>query len=182
MKKRFEGAVYRWRVRAGFIGILAAGILSEPDLPSFSFGIGISVLGLLLRTWASGHLRKEKELAVSGPYRYTRNPLYIGNLLLGIGVVAGSRSWIVLGIFAVYFLSFYPFIIRIERDRMVKLFPEKYREYSQKVPLFFPAFTPSFPSIGTRFSWALYGKNKEFRALAGAAVFWFVLAAKLLLF
>lgn len=182
MQKRFEGPVYRWRVRAGFIGILAAGILSKPDLPSFLCGVGISLLGLLLRTWACGYLKKEKELAVSGPYRYTRNPLYMGNLLLGIGVVVGSRSWIVMGIFAVYFLFFYPVIIRIEQNRMAKLFPEKYREYRQKVPLFFPSFTPRFPLTGTRFSWALYIKNKEFRALAGAAAFWFVLAAKLLLF
>jgi len=63
--------IYRWRVRGHFISIILAVILAKPNIYSLLSGIGFVVLGLLLRGWACGHLKKEKRLAVSGPYKYT---------------------------------------------------------------------------------------------------------------
>ncbi|TET73004.1 MAG: hypothetical protein E3J44_01730, partial [Candidatus Aminicenantes bacterium] len=77
-KFNLEKIVYRWRVRAASIGLILAIIFARPDLTSFLTGLGVCFLGLLIRTWSAGHLRKEKELAISGPYQYTRNPLYLG--------------------------------------------------------------------------------------------------------
>ena len=110
-------AVYRWRVRAGFFGIILAIILANPNLSSLLGGIAVCFFGLLLRAWASGHLKKDKELAVSGPYLYTRNPLYLANLIIGLSVVLASLSWWVLGIFAVYYLLFYPLVIKKKKKR-----------------------------------------------------------------
>ena len=100
--------IYRWRIRAGFIGLVLALVLSQANLVSLLVGIGLCIIGLIIRTWASGHLLKEKKLIVSGPYQHTRNPLYFANLIIGISVVIGSYSWVVLIIFVVYFFLFYP--------------------------------------------------------------------------
>jgi protein-S-isoprenylcysteine O-methyltransferase Ste14 len=171
----------RLRVRAGLIAAIVVLILARPTWTSISVGMIISLAGLAIRAWASGHLRKEKALAVSGPYRFSRNPLYLGNFIMGIGIVVGARSWWVLGLFVVYFAVFYPVIIRREKDRMKALFPEQYEEYKRRVPSFFPSLLRHRVSSGEKFSWALYSQNKEFRALAGMAAFWIAMAVRILL-
>jgi protein-S-isoprenylcysteine O-methyltransferase Ste14 len=180
-KFNLEKIVYRWRVRAASIGLILAIIFARPDLTSFLTGLGICFLGLLIRTWSAGHLRKEKELAISGPYQYTRNPLYLGNFVIGISVAFASRSWWVLGYFAVYFLLFYPLVIKREMKRMKEFFPDEYVEYKKKVPLFFPTWKSLSPSGKNKFSWKLFRKNKERRALIGAFLFWVILALKMTL-
>ena len=172
--------IYRWRVRVGFIGLILAIILARPDLTSFLTGLGVCLLGLLIRTWSAGHLRKEKELAISGPYQYSRNPLYLGNFVIGIGVVIASRSWWVLGFFAAYFLLFYPLAIKREMERMKELFPDEYDEYKKKAPLFFPSGKAFSFGEKNEFSWKLFWKNKEWRALTGAFLFWLILALKMI--
>jgi protein-S-isoprenylcysteine O-methyltransferase Ste14 len=180
-KFNFEKIVYRWRVRAASIGLILAIIFAKPDLTSFLTGLGVCLLGLLIRTWSAGHLRKEKELAISGPYQYTRNPLYLGNFVIGISVAFASRSWWILGYFAAYFLLFYPLAIKREMERMKELFPDEYDEYKKKAPLFFPSWK-SFSLPGkNKFSWKLFQKNKEWRALTGAFLFWLILALKMTL-
>ncbi|UCC40515.1 MAG: isoprenylcysteine carboxylmethyltransferase family protein [Candidatus Aminicenantes bacterium] len=177
-----NNAIYRWRVRGGFIGILLAIVLAKPDLTLILIGIAICLSGLFIRTWASGHLRKEKELTIHGPYKYTRNPLYLGNLIVGISVVVCSRSMWILAFFLAYFLLFYPIAIKNEKERMKKLFPQEYEDYKKKVPLFFPSLKPLSPAQKNRFSWKLYKKNREYRALIGAVLFWTVIVGKMLLF
>jgi protein-S-isoprenylcysteine O-methyltransferase Ste14 len=162
-------ALNRVRVRSGsFLAIVVYGALA-------------AAAGLLIRAWASGHLRKEKALAVSGPYRYSRNPLYLGNFVIGAGIVLTARSWWVLPVFAAYFGIFYPLIITRERDRMRRLFPEEYEEYGRQVPLFLPSFLRRHRAAAGRFSWRLYRLNREYRALAGTVGFWALLAVKALL-
>jgi protein-S-isoprenylcysteine O-methyltransferase Ste14 len=170
----------RLRVRSGVFLALAVVLLARPTWTSILLGILVSMAGLAVRAWASGHLIKDKALAISGPYRYSRNPLYVGNFLLGIGVVVGARSWWVLGLFVIYYGVFYPLIIRREKDRMKKLFPDQYEEYGKKVPLFFPSLRKRLPAKG-KFNWALYMRNKEYRALQGTVLVWLVLATKLLI-
>ncbi|MGB7295434.1 MAG: isoprenylcysteine carboxylmethyltransferase family protein [Candidatus Aminicenantales bacterium] len=179
-KTTLQEILNRLRVRAGLFLALAVILLARPSWGSILIGILICVLGLAIRAWASGHLRKEKELAVSGPYRYSRNPLYLGNFLLGTGITVGAQSWWVLGLFVVYFAVFYPLIIRRERERMKDLFPRQYEDYGNKVPLFFPSPWKHL-AVGGRFSWSLYRQNKEYRALHGTILIWAVMAAKLLL-
>ena len=172
--------IYRWRVRTAFLALLVTLVLAKPTFTSILIGAGISLIGLAIRAWASGHLKKEKELAVSGPYRYTRNPLYLGNLSLGIGFSVGSHSWWAFGTFIVYFLMFYPAIIHTEHERLKKLFPGQYDEYRRFVPLFFPFRRPRRQESPLPFSWALYRKNREFRALIGTVAFWLMMVAKVI--
>jgi protein-S-isoprenylcysteine O-methyltransferase Ste14 len=99
--------LYRKRVRSSLISVIAAVILARPNLLSLLAGAGFITLGLLLRGWACGHLTKDRELTTSGPYRYTRNPLYLGSLWIALGVTAASRSWWVAALFALNFLLFW---------------------------------------------------------------------------
>jgi len=168
-------------VRISLLGVILAVVIADPKLWSLLVGLGLTIAGLLLRTWACGHLEKEKELITTGPYRFTRNPLYLGNLMIGIGVVVGARSLWVLALTLVLFLIFYPVVISAEKQKMKQLFPEEYTTYKEEVPLFFPTFSPSLRSQNIRFQWSKYKKNKEYRALIGAAVFWIVMTTKLFL-
>ncbi len=178
----FKDIIYRWRVRASFFCLVLAIILSRPTLYSFLGGMGLCLLALILRTWASGHIMKEKELAISGPYQFTRNPLYLANFIIGTSVVVASYSWWVLGIFIAYFLIFYSVALKREREKMKELFPSEYEKYKNRVPFFLPSLKNSSSSNKNKFSWRTYKKNKEYRALFGAVAFWLIMGAKLIFF
>lgn len=182
MSAEWAERIWRWRVRSGTLSIILVLLLARPSWTSLAWGGVVAVLGLTVRAWAAGHLRKEKELAVSGPYRYTRNPLYLGNLLLGFGIGLAARSWWVAGLLLLYFLVFYPAIIQRERDRLTRLFPDSYPGYRALVPLFLPWPTKRAAAGNGAFRWALFLQNKEYRAEAGAAALWLLLVLKIVLF
>jgi protein-S-isoprenylcysteine O-methyltransferase Ste14 len=177
----FTAFVYRWRVRAALFVLLAVLALARPTVPSIAVGLAVCAVGLLIRGWAAGHIRKEKALAVSGPYRYTRNPLYLGNFLLGASIAAGANSLWAAGLFILYFSVFYPPVILEELRRMKRLFPDEYESYRKQVPLFLPSFRRRAAGAGSKFSWDLYRRNREVRALTGSLVAWAILIAKMLL-
>lgn len=179
-RSRLEDTIYRWRVRAGFIGLVLVILISRPTLYSLLGGIGLCLLAIILRTWASGHIVKEKKLAISGPYQFTRNPLYLANFIIGVSVVVASNSLLILGFFIVYFLIFYSVALKREREKMKELFPGEYEKYKKRVPFFLPTLKNSSSSTKNKFSWRLYKKNKEYRALLGAVVFWLIMWAKLI--
>jgi len=174
--------VYKWRVRSGLLFALVALVFAKPSLHSLLIAFGLATIGLALRTWACGNLNKDRELTMSGPYRFTRNPLYLGNLILGVAMVIAAKSWWVLAFFVAYFLVFYPVLIHVEKEKMAKLFPEQYRGYSANVPLFIPALRAKIATQKSAFSWDLYKKNREYRALFGTILYWTVLALKAVFF
>lgn len=181
-KLKLKEIALRWRVRIGLIAAIMALMFANPSVLSLFVGLAACLLGLFLRTWAAGHLRKDKELTVSGPYSYTRNPLYLGNLIMGIGVIIASRSLWVLLIFTFYFLFFYPLLIKDEREKMKRLFPQEYDQYGKHVPLLFPSQRTFSFSENAKFRWELYRNNKEWRALVGAGLFWLFLFGKFIFF
>jgi protein-S-isoprenylcysteine O-methyltransferase Ste14 len=131
--------------------------------------VGIAALGLLLRAYAAGHLRKHKQLATSGPYAYTRNPLYLGSVFLAAGFSVASHSWISTTLLAAYLLVFYPVVIRREQTELRTLYGDAFVEYASKVPAFWPRLFPA-ASSRERFSWTLYRQNREYEAAIGLAV------------
>lgn len=178
--RKLRAILYHWRVRAGTPALVGALVFARPSWESLAAGAIVSLLGLGLRAWAAGHLRKEKELAVSGPYRFTRNPLYLGTLLIAAGMVAAARSWPAAALLAAYFAVFYPAIVWEERDRMKALFPEAYGSYERAVPLFLPIPGRTGAGNGARFEGRLFRKNKEGRAVLGTVAFWGLMVLKLL--
>lgn len=141
--------------------------------------------GLGVRAWAAGVLDKDRELAVSGPYAFTRNPLYLGSFVIGIGaVIAGGRPWFGF-LFLVFFVLMYRGAMIRENDRLAERFGTDYRRYREAVPMFFPRgarYEPggaSGPEPQARsFSLARYVRNREYEALLGAVAAFALLALK----
>ncbi|MCP5120156.1 MAG: isoprenylcysteine carboxylmethyltransferase family protein, partial [bacterium] len=137
--------------------------LSQPSLNSLTLGIPISVLGLLIRAWAAGHLAKNQQLTNTGPYAHVRNPLYIGTLLVAAGLVVAARELWIAVIFGAVFLLVYLPVIELEEQHLRKLFPA-YAQYAQAVPILRPRLTPAAKGP---FRWSLYKRNQEYNALLG---------------
>lgn len=155
----------RIRVTSGFV--LAAVFLyfSQPTWSSLAIGLFIATPGLLMRAWATGHLKKNDQLATSGPYALTRNPLYFGSFLIGTGFTVAGRNLIILITFLVGFWAIYGSTLRLEAKRLQGLFPAEYAHYRDRVPLFFPRLWPI--AKGNGFSLQQYRRNREYRALIG---------------
>ena len=174
--KPYADAVARLRVPFGFVLLAAFALLSQPSIQSIEIGLPIAVLGLILRAWATGHLSKNQNLATSGPYSYIRNPLYVGTLIVAAGIVIACRNWVLAAIFALVFLLVYLPVIELEEQHLRKIFPE-YAAYATRVQRLFPA--SRWPGEGVRFSWALFMKNEEYKALLGFLLAAAWIAAKL---
>jgi protein-S-isoprenylcysteine O-methyltransferase Ste14 len=159
----------RWRVRVGYPVGIAAFVFARPQLKWLLCGAAIAILGLLLRGYAAGHLRKHQQLAISGPYAFTRNPLYLGSVLLALGFSVASHSWISTLLLGAYLIVFYPVVIRREQAELKTLYGSAFVQYASQVPAFWPRLSPARGS-GERFSWQLYRQNREYEATIGLAV------------
>jgi len=168
----------RTRVPLGFVLAALYLWLAQPTWKSIPFGLGLIVPGLLIRSWASGHVQKNEQLATTGPYAYTRNPLYLGSLVLAAGFAVAARSWWIAAATVALFLAFYVPVIRSEEAFMRSRFPG-FAEYARLVPQLLPRVTP-FRHHSQSFSWQLYWKHREYNAALGALVMLAALAAKLL--
>ena len=163
--KPYSDVVARLRVPAGFLLLAAFAWFSAPTPGSLAVGVPVSFCGLALRAWAAGHLAKNQQLATEGPYAFTRNPLYLGTLLVAAGLAIASRSPALALLFAAVFALVYLPVIALEEQHLSALFPP-YRDYANRVPLLIPGWPRR--STGTeRFRLALYIKNQEYQALAG---------------
>jgi protein-S-isoprenylcysteine O-methyltransferase Ste14 len=164
----------RWRVRVGYPVAVIYWLLATPTHESIAIGAAVAAIGLLVRAAASGELRKNRELATSGIYARTRNPLYLGSAILAAGfVIAGHNLWAGL-LIAVYFSVFYYAVMRNEEDDLRARFGVAFQQYSASVPLFFPnVFSTQQPASEgeTRktFSWQQFRRNREYKALIGTA-------------
>jgi len=170
----------RLRVPLGFVFAGAYIWLARPSAYSIMIGSMIAVLGLLVRAFASGHVKKNEVLAVSGPYAYTRNPLYFGSLVLAAGFAVAARSWWVALIAVTMFFAIYLPVIRSEEEFLRTSFPE-FEDYARRVPRLLPRLFPrlrAHPSSQNSFSWHLYWKHREYSAALGAAFMIAALAAK----
>lgn len=171
--KLYADFVQRLRVPCGFILLITFAYFSHPSPLSLAIGLPIALCGLLLRAWAAGHLAKNRDLAVSGPYAYMRNPLYAGTLLTASGVVVAASSWILVPIFAAAFLLIYLPAIELEEQHLRVIFPA-YAAYAARVNRFLPF--RKWPQPGHPFSPSLYRTNEEYKAALGflIAVAWLV--------
>jgi len=158
------------RVPVGYAVGLAVLVLARPRLGWLPVAALLLAAGEAVRLWASGHIEKTERLATGGPYAHTRNPLYVGSLLLALGVgVAAASPWAVL-LVALYFAVFYPAVVREEAAFLRERFGSEYAEWERAVPLFLPRLTPAGPR-GSRFAWARVRRNREWHtALALLAI------------
>ena len=160
----------RYRVPAGWLLGVIVLVLARPTPSSILLGLPLGFVGEAIRIWASGHIEKTKTLATGGPYAHARHPLYVGSVLLALGVAVSSASvWVVLAV-AAYFLAFFPSVMREESDFLAKKFPDEFAAWSAEVPAFWPRLTPG-GSRSSRFEWGRVSLNREWRtALALLAI------------
>ena len=164
--KPYADVVARLRVPTGFLIVIVFAWFSLPTRESFLWGIPISVAGLALRAWAAGCLAKNQNLATGGPYAYTRNPLYIGTLLVAAGLAIAARSIWLAVLFALVFVFVYLPVIQNEEQHLRKIFPE-YAAYADRVPALWPRFAQKSLTDPNPFSPALYLRNQEYNAGLG---------------
>ncbi len=167
----------RWRVRLGYPLVIVVLFLAHPTPRSILAGALTGAIGLWLRAFAAGYLHKQEVLTVTGPYAYTRNPLYLGSAILTIGAGIAAHSWISAAVLFVYFALFYSVVMRREEKELHLLHGAAFEAYARAVPLFIPRLTAAKlaeDSAGS-FSFAQYKKNHEWQAAAGFLFLLFVL-------
>ena len=156
----------RLRLPLGFLIGGAYLILARPTPITLAVGGVVALIGVLVRAWASGHIVKNDQLATTGPYAHTRNPLYFGSFLIGAGFALAVDWTLLLLVIAFWVLVYMPTMER-ERIYMRGRYPEQYAEWEQNVPGFVPRPTPwrrVEPSGSDQFSLDLYMKHGEWKA------------------
>jgi protein-S-isoprenylcysteine O-methyltransferase Ste14 len=155
----------RLRVPLGYLTGAAVLAIARPVPALLVAGLVLAAAGEGIRLWASGHIEKTRSLATGGPYAHTRNPLYFGSVLMGLGAAFASASpWVVFAVGA-YFAAFYPSVMRAEAGFLRNRFPLEYEDWSRAVPLFLPRLTPGGPRR-TVFDWRRVRTNREWRTAA----------------
>jgi protein-S-isoprenylcysteine O-methyltransferase Ste14 len=168
----------RIRVPLGFAFAALYIFLAHPTPSSIGTGSIIALCGVAIRATASGHISKNSELTTSGPYAYTRNPLYLGSSVIAAGFAIAARSWIIVAVLIALFLAIYLPVIGSEEEFLRSRFPA-FDDYARQVPRLWPSFRRYAEGAGS-FSRQRYLQHREYNALVGTAVMIAALVAKLL--
>lgn len=176
----------RIRVPLGFVVAAAFLWLASPTWATMAESLILVIPGLWLRAYASGYVRKNTELTTTGPYAHTRNPLYLGSMLIAFGFAGAAGSWIIAIALVILFAIIYIPTIQSEEAYLRAHFPG-FDDYARLVPRLLPRITParlgpgpaSTPEDRGRFSAALYWQHREYNSLMGAAAIYFALAIRL---
>ncbi len=167
----------RIRVPLGFAFAAFYLWIARPSWTSLGIGALVTLPGILLRALASGHVKKNEELTTSGPYAYTRNPLYLGSLIMAVGFAIAARSVWVLAVMVIMFVAIYLPVIRGEESYLRSAFPN-FDEYARNVPRLLPRLT-AFGNGGGTFSHPLYWQHREYNAVLGTTALLAALVVKL---
>jgi len=170
----------RLRLRAVWLLVLPFLWLARPTPLLLGIGAALGLLGLFIRAWAAGTIHKEKELTTTGPYAFTRNPLYVGSFFLGLGITIAGGHWIWPTLFLLFFVAVYGRTMSGEATLLGDLFGERFQHYAAHVPAFAPRLTPyRAPGVtGGGFVLRQYRRNREWEAGLGALAGFAFLAAK----
>jgi protein-S-isoprenylcysteine O-methyltransferase Ste14 len=166
---RLTARLARWRVPLGYLFAVIAFWLADPTPLALIIGGTLAAAGEALRVWAAGHLEKGREVTTSGPYAYTRHPLYAGSSLMGAGFAIASNTIVVAIVVILYLITTITAAVRSEEAHLTDKFGPQYPEYRDGVATTQPR----------RFSFARALRNREYRAFAGLVAAFAVLAAKL---
>ena len=172
--------VQRIRVPVGFLYGLVFLYFSRPIPYLLGAGLLVACVGLAVRIWAAGHLEKWRRLAVHGPYRFTRNPLYFGSFLMALGFTLTSGRFFLLILFLLLFVLLYRPVMRREEKELCDEYGEDYLSYREQVPLFLPGRPrPDSGDEAAPFSWIRVWENREYNAIVGYFIISLLLCLKL---
>lgn len=168
------------------LGFLFAGIyfwFARPNQQSMLISLVLVVPGIALRAYASGYVKKNTELTVTGPYAYTRNPLYLGSMMIAFGFAIAARNlWITLALVVLFGVIYLPTILGEETYLLTHFleFDEYARSVPRLVPRLFPWVRQGETRAASQFSWALYGKHREYNSVLGSTILFLALIARML--
>lgn len=176
---RWQRVARRIRVPLGFLTSLVYvfDLWSRAPRPAaIVWSLALVLPGLWLRGYAAGYVKKNRELTQTGPYAYTRNPLYLGSMLMAFGFALALLSWPVALLLAIGFLVIYVPVIASE-ERFLRATFADFDAYCRRVPRLLPRLTaaPAPDGQSGSFSFALYLKHREYNALIGAALLYLCL-------
>ena len=169
------------RLRGVWILIVPFVLLSRPTPRLVLVGALIAALGIALRGWSAGLIHKDRELSTAGPYAHTRNPLYLGSFLIGLGVTVGAGRWELLLLFGACYALVYGAVIRQESRALEQRFGDHYLRWAREVPLFLPRLAPYRGESAGRFTFERWRRNREYEAVLGVVAGFLFLTVKLLL-
>ncbi len=158
----------RWRVSLGFLLAFAVVWLATPTRESLAIGAAIAWFGEALRVWAAGHLEKSTEVTRSGPYRYTRHPLYLGSSLIGAGLAVAANHLVLGALILLYLATTLTAAMRSEEAHLRDKFGDAYDAYTEQRAAPMPR----------AFSWARALRNREQQAMVGLMIGLLLLALK----
>jgi protein-S-isoprenylcysteine O-methyltransferase Ste14 len=144
-----------------FLGVFLLVIFASPHPAGIVIGFLLIAIGESIRIWAAGHLQKNENLTVTGPYAHVKNPLYVGTILITAGfcIMADNIYLLALAMFAFCF-HYIPYKKRVEGDRLKKIFGERYEDYDLKVPEYIPRWTP-YPGERAPWQFKCFIENSE---------------------
>ena len=160
----------RRRIALGFLAAIAALVLARPTPLTWWIGLVIAAAGEAIRIWAAGHLEKGSEITSSGPYRWSRHPLYVGSSIIAAGIVTASRSVPVAIVAAFYMGATITAAIRTEETFLTERFGDGYDRYRES----------RAEPMPRRFSAARAIRNREYRAVAGLVAGFALLALRMI--
>jgi protein-S-isoprenylcysteine O-methyltransferase Ste14 len=184
-RTKWQKIARRIRVPLGFVFAAVFLWMARPTWQTMLLSLLLVVPGVWLRAYAAGYVRKNAELTRTGPYAYTRNPLYLGSMMIAFGFAAAAASWVILIVLAGLFAVIYLPTIRSEEGYLREHFAG-FDEYAAKVPRLLPRLTAAeFPAhenaSGGRFSAVQWRHHREYNALMGAGAIYATLAVRLFL-
>ena len=183
-KTRWQKFARRARVPLGFVVAAVFLVFAAPSWKSLTWGLVLVVPGIWLRGYAAGYVKKNAELTRTGPYAYTRNPLYLGSMGIAFGIAIAAGRWWLGGLLAVMFLAIYVPTILSEETFLRANFAE-FDEYTRRVPRLLPRLTAARLGAsntgGGRFSAERYRHHREYNALMGAAAIYAALILRMLI-
>jgi protein-S-isoprenylcysteine O-methyltransferase Ste14 len=173
---RWQRVARRIRVPLGFVtaALYLFELWRRAPLPAaVAWSLALVLPGLWLRGYAAGYVKKNRELTQTGPYAYTRNPLYLGSMLMAAGFAVALLSWPVALVLTVGFVAIYVPVIASEERFLRATFPD-FDNYCRRVPRLIPRIMPrtrlKADGAGGAFSFGLYLRHREYNAAIGAAL------------
>lgn len=156
-------------------------LFAKPTPGSFLIGVPVIFIGEVFRTLSSGYIEKDFSLTMGGPYSVTRNPLYLGNFLMGFGFAIITNQPILLLLFIIVFAFIYHVTILEEEKGLLQRYGQEFIAYMSAVPRFFPRLW-KWNRNRQLFSWALVMKHREYITWLGIVGGILLLVAKMVLF
>ena len=181
-KSRWQKIARRVRVPLGFLVAAVFLVFAQPSLRTLTWSLLLVLPGLWLRGYAAGYVKKNAELTRTGPYAYTRNPLYLGSMLLAAGfAVAAGRWWLVVLLVAMFMAIYVPTIL--SEESFLRSAFAGFVEYARRVPRLLPRLTAArfdeLGGAGGRFSAERYQHHREYNAAMGAGAIYAALVLRM---